>query len=323
MRPDEAFFGPHQAQQGGQAVAISLLEARKWALAELTAAGLDQDEATAQVDFLLTGYLQVNYGMLRANLTRQMPPWLAERWPKAIAALVQGRPVQYVLGQAPFYEDEFLVDERVLIPRPETEGLVDWVLTDARSGANALLAAKNQPARLVDVGTGSGAIALSLAKQLSTVAVTGVDLSEAALAVAAENRTKLGLTDRVALQQSDLLTAFTAEQDRFTVIVANPPYISRDALAEMDERVWRYEPDTALFAAENGLALYRQLAQQLPAYLTADGCAYFEIGYDQGPALKALFQSALPTAEITLRKDFAGLDRMIRVTLHGNKRTDN
>lgn len=287
-------------------VKISLLEARKWAIAELSAAGQDREQATDNVDFLLTGALKVNYGMLRANLSRQMHPWLAERWPTWIARLMKQEPAQYILGQAPFYGEEFAVDDRVLIPRPETELLVEWVLQD-------LKAAQKGPVTVLDVGTGSGAIILTLTKQWPTLRGVGADISRDALQVAKKNRNNFGLADRVALVQSDLLSAF--EGQRFDVIVSNPPYIRPDGQAEMDQSVVAYEPDLALYASDGGLALYKQMAKDLFDHLNPGGSAYFEIGYDQGEDLKAVFQAALPTAEVTLKQDLAKLDRMIRVQL--------
>ncbi|MCK8617361.1 peptide chain release factor N(5)-glutamine methyltransferase [Fructobacillus sp. M158] len=297
---------------GSQQPQIALLESRKWALSELTAAGFSEEEAIDNIDFLLTGALKVNYGMLRANLTRVMPAWLAERWPTWMAALIKKRPAQYVIGEAPFYGRDFLVDERVLIPRPETELLVDWVLQDLKADSNAL-----NDYRLLDIGTGSGAIALTLAGERPDLTVTAADISREALAVAWENRKRLGLTERVTLVESDLLAAFSGE--RFDIIVSNPPYIRRDGQAEMDESVLAYEPDLALYADHDGLALYERMAAQLPDHLTENGRAYFEIGYDQGAALVTLFKTALPTASVELKKDLAGLDRMIRVELHGNE----
>lgn len=291
---------------------ISILEARKWALAELVAAGKDEGEALDNLDFLLTGALKVNYGMLRANLTRVMPDWLATRWPNWVAALVKDRPAQYIIGEAPFYGRDFLVDERVLIPRPETELLVDWVLNDLKR--EPVLAEKPT---LLDVGTGSGAIALTLAAERPELKVTAADISRPALAIAFENRKKLGLAERVTLEESNLFATFSGQ--RFDVIVSNPPYIREDAQDEMDDSVVAYEPDLALYAKNEGLALYEKMAVQLADHLTENGRAYFEIGYDQGDKLKKIFKDALPAAEVEVKQDRAGLDRMIRVKLHGNE----
>lgn len=303
--------GRSSSYKGSAKPKISLLEARKWALAELTAEGLDEEESLDNIDFLLTGALKVNYGMLRANLTRVMPEWLAERWPKWIAGLLKGRPAQYVIGEAPFYGRDFLVDERVLIPRPETELLVDWVLSDLKKQPFLV----ERPS-LLDVGTGSGAIALTIAAEESNLAVTAADISRDALAVAWENREKFALQNRVDLIESDLFSAVANQ--RFDIIVSNPPYIRRDGQDEMDDSVVAYEPDLALYADDQGLALYKQMAKQLADHLNEHGRAYFEIGYDQGPALLKIFQDALPQAQVDLKKDLAGLDRMIRVQVDAN-----
>ncbi|GAO99349.1 peptide chain release factor N(5)-glutamine methyltransferase [Fructobacillus ficulneus] len=304
--------GKRPSQNNGRpGIKISLLEARKWAISELTTAGFEIEEATDNVDFLLTGALNVNYGMLRANLSRQMHPWLAERWPTWIAGLLKSVPAQYLLGQAPFYGEEFYVDDRVLIPRPETELLVEWILSDLKNEA----AANHHELgpTVLDIGTGSGAIILTLAKQWPNLRGIGADLSQDALVVAQKNRDKFDLAGRVGLVESDLFTAL--EGQRFDVIVSNPPYIRPDAQSEMDVSVQTYEPEMALYADDNGLALYKQMAQGLADHLNPGGGAYFEIGYDQGPALVAVFQAALPDADVTLKQDLAGLDRMIQVRL--------
>lgn len=297
---------------GTNQLKIALLEARKWALAELLAAGFDEAESLDNIDFLLTGALKVNYGMLRANLTRMMPNWLAERWPSWIAGLVQGKPAQYVIGEAPFYGRDFLVDERVLIPRPETELLVDWILNDLKRSP-----IQSERPTVLDVGTGSGAIALTLAAEQASLTLTAADISRDALAVAWENRKRFQVENRVKLVESDLFEALGDK--RYDIIVSNPPYIRKNGQDEMDESVVAYEPDLALYADHQGLALYEAMAKQLADYLQPGGRAYFEIGYDQGTALKKIFQDELPQAQVDLKQDLAGLDRMIRVKLDGNK----
>ena len=283
-------------------VKISLLEAKKWAISELTSVGMPADDAKNNIDFLLSGALNVNYGMLRANMSRQMPASLTALWPSWVSELVKNKPPQYILGLAPFYGREFMVDERVLIPRPETEQLVEWILKDAGN--------IKHPVSVLDIGTGSGAIIETLMLENDRVKGFAADISQDALTVAEMNAQRFNLS-HLHLVESDVFSALSGL--KFDLIVSNPPYISNSDENEMDDSVLTFEPHTALFAENDGLAIYEKIAHGLDAHLTEHGRAYFEIGYKQGKAVQQLLQAALPKAKITLRQDFSGLDRMIRV----------
>lgn len=283
-------------------VKISLIEAKKWALIELRQADMSEQDAKDNLDFLLSGALNINYGMLRANMSRQMPAALATIWPKWVSELVKNRPPQYILGHAPFFGREFLVDERVLIPRPETEELVDWILKDAGSGV--------QPVSVLDIGTGSGAIIETLMLENQRVRGFATDISDDALTVAQANAQRFELSF-LHFAKSDVYNQLDGLV--FDIIVSNPPYIATQDKHETDASVLTFEPHNALFAEHDGLDIYERIAAGLDEHLTAHGRAYFEIGYQQGPAVVDMMQAALPNAKITLRQDFAGLDRMIRV----------
>ncbi|CCF26998.1 peptide chain release factor N(5)-glutamine methyltransferase [Leuconostoc citreum] len=284
-------------------VKMSLLEARKWAINELLDAGMPKDDATDNVDFLLSGALNINYAYLRANITRTMPAKLAAVWPKWIAMLIQQQPPQYILGHAPFYGREFIVDERVLIPRPETEQLVAWILADA-SGTTG------ESVSVLDIGTGSGAIIETLMLENPRVRGFAADISSDALTVAALNAQQLSIK-QLRFVESDVFSGLA--DLRFDLIVSNPPYIASSDEDEMDASVLTYEPHDALFADNQGLAIYQKIAEGLAAHLTPQGRAYFEIGYKQGQQVVDIMQKALPKATVTLKQDFAGLDRMVRV----------
>ncbi|MBF0699193.1 peptide chain release factor N(5)-glutamine methyltransferase [Streptococcus danieliae] len=214
--------------------------------------------------------------------------------------LMAHEPVQYILGKTDFADLEFLVDERVLIPRPETAELVDLLLAEN----------PDQNLRMVDVGTGSGAIALSVAHKRPTWEVWASDISQAALEVADLNRERLGLQEQVRLLQSDLLGDLTG---LFDIIVSNPPYIAWEDREEVGLNVLHSEPHTALFAEEDGLALYRKLAVESRASLKPRGKIYLEIGYKQGQAVQGLFQAAFPKARVRVLQDQFGQDRMVVV----------
>lgn len=276
----------------------TFFEAQQWASFCLKAAKLPTDAGR----FLLLGLSQFDQTQLLVHYRDLVPAELWAKFQVAIKRVVAGEPAQYVLGTAPFYGLTFKVTPAVLIPRVETEELVDWVLTDF---------ATTPTATVLDIGTGSGAIALSLKHEQPTWQLTASDISEAALVVARENATRLKLA--VSFVASDLFAQL--ESQTFDVIVSNPPYIATDEKAVMDASVLNYEPHQALFAEHAGLAIYEQLAQQVASHLTPHGRLYLEFGYHQGAAIQQLFTKALPTAHVTLRQDMAGHDRMLRVIL--------
>lgn len=217
--------------------------------------------------------------------------------------LIAHEPVQYILGKTDFAGLEFLVDKRVLIPRPETAELVELLLAEN----------PDENVRMVDVGTGSGAIALAVAQKRPTWEVWASDISKEALQVAELNRDRLDLQERVNLQQSDLLTDLTGP---FDIIVSNPPYIAWEDREEVGLNVLHSEPHTALFAEEDGLALYRKLATESRTSLKPTGKIYLEIGYKQGQAVQGLFQAAFPKARVRVLQDQFGQERMVVVDGH-------
>lgn len=258
----------------------------------------DKEERLAQLDYLLTGMMDWSYTQLASNLNTVIEDEKRIRFEVAVRAIQGGVPVQYALGHAAFYGREFNVDRRVLIPRPETEELVEWILRDQPQTTQKVL----------DIGTGSGAIALTLALERPQWQVTASDISKDALTVAQENGQKFGV--QATYVESDL---FTNIQDQYDVIVSNPPYIADSERDVMDDSVLVFEPAVALFADDAGLALYKAIARDLLDYLKPQGVAYFEIGYLQGPALLGVF-GELPNVAVELRQDMAGHDRMIKVT---------
>lgn len=212
--------------------------------------------------------------------------------------LAQHRPAQYIIGHTYFSNLKLAVDERVLIPRPETEELVDLILSRHDHG----------PLKVLDIGTGSGAIALALAAARPDWQITALDISEEALSLAKENAIANGL--QVAFLHSNL---FEQVQDQYDIIVSNPPYIAWEDKEEVGLNVWHSEPHLALFADEAGLSIYRRLAQESPAYLNTKGSLYLEIGYKQGDAVVAFFQAAYPDKSIAVLQDNYGKDRKVVV----------
>ena len=205
-------------------------------------------------------------------------------------------PAQYIIGHAEFYGMQLKVDERVLIPRPETEELVELILTENLK----------DNLRVLDIGTGSGAIALALAKNRTDWSVTAADISQDALDLSLENANAQNLN--LSFIKSDCFSEISAKYD---IIVSNPPYISRADEVEVGLNVLHSEPHLALFADEDGLAIYRKIAEGSKDYLTDGGKIYLEIGYKQGQSVPVLFMENLPEKRVRTLKDQFGQDRMV------------
>jgi len=210
--------------------------------------------------------------------------------------LAAHKPAQYIIGQADFYGMQLKVDERVLIPRPETEELVELILAENPETNLSVL----------DIGTGSGAIALSLAKNRPDWSVTAADISQDALDLANENAKNQNL--QIFLKKSD---CFTEISEKYDIIVSNPPYISREDESEVGLNVLNSEPHLALFADEDGLAIYRRIAEDAKDYLKDGGKIYLEIGYKQGQSVPELFRKHIPEKRVLTLKDQFGQDRMV------------
>ena len=212
--------------------------------------------------------------------------------------LAAHKPAQYIIGQADFYGMQLKVDERVLIPRPETEELVELILDENHEENLSVL----------DIGTGSGAIALVLSKNRPDWSVTAADISQEALELARENAKNQNL--QIFLKKSD---CFTEISEKYDIIVSNPPYISREDESEVGSNVLHSEPHLALFADEDGLAIYRRIAEDAKDYLKDGGKIYLEIGYKQGQSVPDLFRKHLPGKRVRTLKDQFGQDRMVVV----------
>ena len=210
--------------------------------------------------------------------------------------LAAHKPAQYIIGQTDFYGMQLTVDERVLIPRPETEELVGLILAENPK--------KNL--KVLDIGTGSGAIALALAKNRPYWTITAADISQDALDLAMENANNQGLT--LFFIKSNCFSEISSKYD---IIVSNPPYISRVDEAEVGLNVLHSEPHLALFADEDGLAIYRRIAEESKDYLNDGGKIYLEIGYKQGQSVPALFKENFPGKRVRTLKDQFGQDRMV------------
>ena len=229
---------------------------------------------------------------LQQEVTEEQSKFVEEIYTK----LANHIPAQYIIGHAEFFGMQLKVDERVLIPRPETEELVELILDEnPKENLNVL-----------DIGTGSGAIALALAKNRPDWTITAADISQDALDLAMENANNQGLT--LFFIKSNCFSEISSKYD---IIVSNPPYISREDQEEVGLNVLHSEPHVALFADEDGLAIYRRIAEESKDYLNDGGKIYLEIGYKQGQSVPALFKENFPGKRVRTLKDQFGQDRMV------------
>ena len=219
----------------------------------------------------------------------------------------EGAPVQYVLGVADFCGMELLVEPGVLIPRPETEELVRWVVADCEQlGVNK----EGQKLKALDVGTGSGCIAVALAKMVEGAEVEAWDVSEVALCVARRNAEKQGVT--VAFERVDVLETGNGDTKAFDIIASNPPYICEEEAAEMEKNVLEHEPRLALFVPDNDpLLFYKKIAQMGTRMLNEGGKLYFEVNRRFGSGVVDMLRG-MGYQEVELRKDMFGNDRMVK-----------
>lgn len=203
---------------------------------------------------------------------------------------------QYITGKAYFRDVVLDVDERVLIPRPETEELVEKILEENPT----------DDINVIDIGTGSGAIAIALKKARPNWQVTASDISKDALAVASKNADTYNL--EIKMLESNL---FSSIKGKFDIIVSNPPYISYDDKDEVGQNVLASEPHLALFADNEGYAIYEQIINAAQPFLKDHGKIYFEIGYKQGQRVRAMLEKYFPDKRVRVLKDFYGKDRMV------------
>ncbi|HEY6491034.1 MAG: peptide chain release factor N(5)-glutamine methyltransferase [Terracidiphilus sp.] len=246
--------------------------------------------------------LQHLVGKNRAWLLSHLDDGLGESEAIVFAGLLErrlrGEPIQYIMGETEFYGLPFRVTPDVLIPRPETEHLVEKAVE---------LGWQFSKPRIVDVGTGSGAIAIALAHAVANALVTAVDLSDKSLAIARANAERNAVADRVQFLRGDLLAPVASE--RFEIVVSNPPYVAaadREALAV---EVREHEPEIALFAGEDGLAMYRRLIPQAYAVIVPGGFIALELGFGQAEAVGLLLEEA-GFAEIAFTRDLQGIPRV-------------
>lgn len=271
---------------------------------------LDQLRSRLREDALTRGHSPRDVDLLLSDLLGKSLSYLYSHGealvdPAPLMPLLErryaGEPLQYIRGRTEFYSREFLVDDRVLIPRPETELLVETALERAPRGG-----------RIVDLGTGSGCIAISIERERPDLRVVGIDSSPAALALAAYNAKRLG--SRVRFAGSDLLSALRGEWD---VIVSNPPYIPHAEYVALDEQVRLYEPRLALTPGPRGTETIARIFDEAESQLARNGLVMMEVGYGQEAAVRELAATRGWTVDAFL-PDLAGIPRIVVSSRHGD-----
>lgn len=258
----------------------------------------DVESANIDVKILMQEAFGLDASDLIANAQQLVPHDGQGLFDAMLARRLKHEPIAYIIGKQAFWSLDFEVTPDVLIPRPETEGVVERALVLMTEIKNPMI---------TDVGTGSGAIVLSLLNERKDATATGLDISEKALDVAKFNANQIGVADRVKFTKSDYLSA---HKEMANIIVSNPPYITDKAMDGLQKTVEGYEPGLALRGGRDGLDAYRAIISDLARILLPGGAVVFEIGYDQGAAVRELLAQH-GIENIRIDKDLAGHDRIV------------
>jgi len=274
-------------------IATGLLEASQF----LRKAGVH--EARREAGSLLAHVIERDRTFLITHAENLLNERDFESFREVVKRRASGEPLQYIIGRQDFYGREFLVSSAVLIPRPETELLVE-----------AALSVMNDESTLCDVGTGSGCIAITLLCERPRARATALDISEPALKVARQNAEGLGVSERVEFVRSDCFESLSRNVEPFDMIVSNPPYVSADVIPGLQREVKDHEPMVALSPGVDGLLIIRRLVAEAPAFLRKDGFMLLEIGFDQAGAIRGLVD--VQTWElIDIKPDLQGIPRIV------------
>jgi release factor glutamine methyltransferase len=282
---------------------VTIFEALKWASSFLVENG--RDENVGEI------YLRHLVGMSRSQLLaeqrRSVPQEKWEEFQDGISRHVGGVPIQHIIGMEEFYGREFVVNEHVLIPRPETEELIYYGLQKMRG----LFSVGDTPLQAADVGTGSGAIAITLKLEADRLPLDmmAVDISREALAVARENSERHGA--EVRFFEGDLLQSLIEEGVKLDILLSNPPYIPLTDREMLSDVVVDHEPELALFGGEDGYDLYKRFMDELPLVMEEKCLIGFEVGIGQGETVADLLRDTFPDAEVEIVHDINGKDRMV------------
>lgn len=239
---------------------------------------------------------------IHLNLNKELTKEQYDEFLGYINDRINGRPVAYIVGNREFMGLDFFVKEGVLIPRPDTETLVEEIIELCKN--------KNEEINIIDIGTGSGAITVSLAKYIENSNITSLDISDIPLEVGKINAVNNGVDNRIEFLKSDVFTAIKNTEKKFDIIVSNPPYIPQKDIETLHTQVKDYEPYNALEGGEDGLDFYRQITEESVQYLKQGGILAYEVGHDQAEDVSKIMKHH-GYDKIYTKKDIQGIDRVV------------
>lgn len=270
-----------------------------WGKKHLKKAGIEDFDVSAEI--LLGNLLSLKRSELLLNPEQEIDPVIIEEYKKLISARSRHVPLQYLIGYVEFYNIRLKCDPRALIPRPETEILVDNVIDQLKN---------YQSPKILDIGSGSGNIAIALAVNIKNSSVIGVDISGDAIGLAVENAGLNNVNDRVRFLEGDISDAgFVEALDMFDCIAANPPYVAEYEMEKLQPEVIDHEPKIALFSKEDPLRFFKIITNIAPSMLIIGGLMAFEIGFGQSNDVEAIMSDKFEKIEIA--KDLAGIERVM------------
>jgi release factor glutamine methyltransferase len=298
------------AGRGESLTATTVREALQAGERVLRRAGVES--ARLDAELLLGNALAAERKELYLRLDRPLDEDARRRFEDLLLRRGRREPLAYILGEKEFWSLDFVVTPDVLVPRPETELLVE-------TGLN-ILARRRAGARVLELGTGSGAVAVSLAKERSDLAIHATDLSPAALKIARLNAKRHGVAPRIEFLAGDLFEPVGGAKAGFELVVFNPPYIAAREMDHLPPEVREWEPKLALFGGVDGLDFYRRIVREAPLHLAEDGVVALEIGAGMAQAVAAVFADAGRYKTLAVHRDLAGRDRVVTAQLRSRSR---
>lgn len=289
---------------------LNVIKAMKKAQALLDEAGIKEPQLEAGM--LMAHLLDCPRHYLYIDRSRVLTHEDVKEYFEMVDKRAKGMPIHYIIGYREFMGLNFCVNEHVLIPRPDTEVLVEHVIEYAKEKRRHCL-------EILDIGTGSGAIAVSLAKYVENSKVTAIDIDSSALSIAKKNVAIHGVDDRVRFMQGDLFAPLISlmNSPKFDIIVSNPPYIPSRDIEGLESQVKDYEPVRALDGGEDGLDFYRRLAKGAPDFLNEGGLWAVEVGYNQALHVADILRAEGCYDEIGFIKDLSGYNRVVTARMKG------
>ena len=286
---------------------MNLLETLNWATHWLERHGIENPRLDAEL--LLARSLNLSREELYVHLRGSVEKKEKKNIEELIRRRISGEPLQYILGHQEFWSIDLRVDSRVLIPRPETELLVEEAVSIL-----SVTSLGRRPV-VLDLGTGSGAIAIALAKEIEDIFLVATDISWNAVNLARQNAADVGVSGKIAFAEGDLFDPFrpSEEKDLFDLILSNPPYIVRSEMKHLAREVKDYEPGIALDGGEDGLDFYRRIVSQSPAFLRKRGWLLLEIGQNQEREVTRALVEGGSFSDPELLQDLAGIKRVVKV----------